>query len=73
MGLASTYQNVVQNIGHILILSVVPEIAAFVDVGYIFYAISALFIFITIFLVFSIRDVTKEKVEAPQSGEAPAG
>jgi len=46
------------NFGHILILSVVPEVAAYVDVGYIFFAISALFVLITIFLVFSIRDVT---------------
>ena len=59
MGLASAYQNIFQNIGNILVSSVIPEIAAFIDIGYVYYGISILFFFTIIFMFFSIKDVTQ--------------
>ena len=61
MGLASTYQNIAQNMGNILILSIVPEIAAHIDVGYLFYAIAILCIITAFILIFAIRDVTQQE------------
>ena len=64
MGLASTYQNIAFNMATILILSIVPEIAAHIDVGYLFYTVAILSIITAFILIFAIRDVTvQEEVE----------
>ena len=46
--------------GNILVLSILPELAPYVGIGYLFYGISVLFILTLIFLIFSIKNVTQD-------------